>query len=277
MTLPLRWNWKRPGQLIPVFFLSLLSAPAQTVWQTAPISGIGGCYTCLTGSSCPMYNQAGLGWDNPGSLSFHHVAPFSLNQIGISGIGWQVESERGKIGTSIITHGLRGLRKSDLWFSFGTSLSPRITAGTGIHLWTSSVPGRAFYHPGFSCALGLQVRVTPQLIFGVHVLHPIHWSSQESGGIFVTQSLSSGMKYTFFNTATTYTEFQANPQRGLSIHQGLELFLPGGLKILAGFHTRPYTFSGGFSLHWKKWDIHITGRYVLSTGITPAISLTYAR
>ena len=174
MISPQKWNLKRPGLLIPVFFLCLIPVSAQLPWPKASVAACGGCFVARSGYTNAMYNQAGLGWISKNSISLQHSLPFIISGLGISSVSGQIQVGEGAFGAAFSTFGIRGLNTSSAWVSYGMKLHPGITAGMGIHLWNYSIPEQVIFHPGFSCALGIQARINEKLVIGGHLLHPVY-------------------------------------------------------------------------------------------------------
>ena len=154
MKLPLKWNLKRPGLLIPVFFLSMSPVSGQLSWRDSFVSAAGGCYVSRTGITSSRNNQAGLGWINQHSITTQHAQPYFLGELGIASLSMQVPVKQGGFGVTFSTFGLRGLRETSSWISYGMKLFPDIAAGIGIHLWNTSIRDDLVHHPGGKLCAG---------------------------------------------------------------------------------------------------------------------------
>jgi len=257
MIFPHKWMLKRPGYILPVFFLSLC-----TVYVTGQISvlettaaALGGVYVTRSGFMSASHNQAGLGWIDDHSISLQHCSPFM--KLGISSIAAQVKVQKGALGASISTFGITGLRQSSLWLSFGMKLSPDISAGLGMHFQTYSIPEKSFYHPGLGLALGIQGRINEHWVVGAHIQKMI---------------ISAGCSYSFFNTATWYSELHCRPGHPIQFGNGLEWKLHKILRLMIGINNQPFTWSAGLALDHHKWRVDLAFQYVTDTGIIPYTS-----
>lgn len=275
MNRPLLWLMLGPGLLIPVFFLSLNPVFGQGTFQEASVASGGGCYVSRTGFANAGANQAGLGWIIQASVSIHHSRPFLTRNLGISSLSLQVPAGEGAFGVSVSSFGIKGLHRSSAWVSYGIKLLPGVTAGIGIHGWTSSIPERIIYHPGIACALGIQVRINKQFILGGHVQYPGGWSSDYPGMHLPRMRITAGASYTFFSAATFHTDLHILPEEHIRISHGIELALKDRFAFLLGMHNHPY--SGSFGIHYslQKWIIEIAFEYMVDTGTTPSTSLSH--
>lgn len=266
MISPQKWMLKRPGILLPVFFLSLLqvSVAGQDLVREPAVAALGGCYVARTGFMAASQNQAGLAWNETHSLSLQHSRPFMA--LGLSVLAVQIKGQRGGWGAVGSTFGIAGLRWSSLWLSYGKNLSPVISAGLGMHIQTFSLPEKSFYHPGLDLALGLQARFSELWILGAHV---------ETKNSRQNMLLSAGCSYSIFGTATLYADLHLMPGRRIRLSGGLEWDLRHTFSILLGFTNQPVTWSAGLVFPHKKLVMQLAFQYVPEQGSIPHSSLHY--
>ena len=275
MISPHWWNLKRPGCFLPVFFLSFFAgiASGQVPVQEASVAATGGAFVARSGYSCALRNQAGLGWVKEHSVSLNHSLPFI--ELGISSVSLQANTEKGALGTIFSTYGIPGLRHSSLWLSYGMAISSRLSAGLGMHFWTFSTPEKKFFHPGISFGLGLQVKINEHWICGVHLLNPASWSDTSSDLPNRKMILSIGCSYSFFRTATIFLDLRMAPENRIQWANGIEWSLRKTICFMIGIHNQPYTWSGGFSVEYKQYEIQIALQYLTDTGTIPYASFHY--
>jgi len=278
MICPRRWMLKRPGWMIPVFFLLSAHAPlsSQDLWQEASTAALGGAFVSRAGDACAGLNQAGLGWREQHSLGLHHSRPYLLRELGQSSLSGQFLTGGGALGVLLSTRGISGLRQSSFWISYGMKLNQDITAGMGIHLWNSSLPDQVFYASGMGLALGIQARIQPHWTLGAHVLHPASWSALSLPGALPGMVLSAGVSFTFLESATLYSEIRAFHRLGIILVEGLEWHLNARALMRMGFSNKPTTFSWGISLHLRPWNIQFAFQYQSHSGMIPHTSLGHA-
>jgi hypothetical protein len=278
MIIPLRWMLKRPGWLIPVFFLSGIQplVSGQDIWPEASAAALGGAFVTRSGASCAGLNQAGLGRGDQHVLCLQHSRPYLLRELGQSSLSGNFIAGHGAVGLMLSTRGLKGLRQSSFWLSYGMKLHPDISAGLGIHFWNSSLAEELFYATGISFALGIQARIHPQWMVGVHVKYPASWSSLDLPFAFPRMVLAAGFSHTFLNSATIYSEVHITPRTGIRLVQGLEWHLSGRVSMSAGFSNLPNTFAWGISLLHSAWDIRFAFQYRTQSGTVPFTSLSHA-
>ncbi len=276
MVFPQLWMIKGPGFLLPVFFLSLFLGRlnGQIAGQEASVAALGGAFVSRSGYSSAIQNQAGLAWVDDHSVSLNHSRPYL--ELGISSIGLQVNTEKGALGTFFSSYGIPGLRQSSFWVSYGMTLTSVLSVGLGMHFWTYSLPEKMIHHPGISLALGLQARINDQWILGVHVLHPRVWENTVNDLSNLAMTISAGCSYSFFKTATIYAELHMAPGKRIQWASGIEWTIRRAIGFMLGIHSQPFTWSAGFTLVHKNYEMQIAFQYVTDTGTIPSTSIHYA-
>lgn len=278
MISPPLWILKRPGLLIPVFFL--LHSPAQVsgqfTWPETSSAALGGAYVTLAGYSCAGLNQAGLGASEQHTLSLQHSRPYLLRELGQSSLSGQFLTGNGAMGIHLSTQGIKGLRQTSLWFSYGLKLHPDVSAGMGIHLWNTSLAEQVLYASGLSFALGIRARIHQQWMLGAHVRHPLSWSSLTIPSASPGMTIAAGFSFTFLKSATIYSEVHIKSGIGIILVEGIEWHLSRGISLSLGFSDKPFTFSWGISLLHPHWNIQFAFQYRCNSGTVPFASLSHA-
>jgi hypothetical protein len=156
------------------------------------------------------------------------------------------------------------------------TLTSVLSAGVGIHFWTYSLPEKRIHHPGIGLALGLQARMNDQWILGVHVLHPRAWNDTSNGLPSLAMILSVGCSYSFFRTATMYSDLHMEPGKRIQWGSGIEWTLRNAIGLMLGIHNYPLTWSAGLTLLHQRCELQIAFQYVTDAGIIPSTSIYYA-
>ena len=267
MISPHLWKQKRPGFVLPVFFLCLFpgNGSGQTTVPESAVAALGRTFVCRSDYMSAGQNQAGLGWAESHSLSLQHSRPFL--ELGISMLASRLKIDQGALGLAFTTYGVTGLRQSSLWFSYGMRLSPQLSAGLGMRFQSSSIPEKSFYHPGLDLAMGIQLKISDQWVLGTHI-------ATEDYRQFIC--LSTGCAFTFFNSATVFAELHIRPGRRIQLSHGLEWAIRDGISLMTGISNLPLCWSGGLALRQSKWVIHLAFQYISQSGSIPYSSLHYA-
>lgn len=269
---------KRPGILIPVFFLSLftIQATCQSPWPETGSAALGGCYITGHGFSCAGQNQAGLGFIEHSSFTFQHCRPYLLKEIGISTLSAQFKSATGALGISMASRGIKGFRQTTMWLSYGMRLYPGISAGMGIHLWNSAIPEQFIYAPGISFALGLQISINDHWRLGGGLFHPTGWCGQPALSVQQSIAIETGFSYTFLDSGHLYSEIHIQPGKGLILCNGLDWTIHQHTIFRTGVSTKPFTFSWGISQEVRGWILEFSFQCRIDSGVAPFTSITHA-
>jgi hypothetical protein len=272
---PCRWDLKRPGMLIPVFFLFLATASGQFHAGEAVVAATGGSFSTRSGYSAVILNQAGLGRVRRPSVSLHHQQPFITGEVSVSSLIIQLPVSRGALGLNYSGCGIKGLFYSTAWISYGLELHPDVCAGAGIHIYNSGIPGQPFHQQGASCALGIQVRPGEELMLGAHVLHPVGWTSATVRDQMNEMTITTGFSYTFFQTATFYADLHIRSGYHMQTSFGLETGITGKIRLCLGMHHPPLSLACGVEVLHRSLSVQIAYQYILDTGNIPHATLAY--
>ena len=275
MIFPRKWIIRRPGFLIPVFFLSFFPMKGQVFRPDAISAGLGSCFVSRSGEASASLNQAGLGRIDQNSCALHHARPFITSGLDILSLSLQFALKNGGPGLSFSTLGVPGMRQTSAWLSYGLRLHTRLYAGVGINIMNTSIEDEAFYLLGAGFALGFQFLVNDELIFGAHLATPEAWSSGTRASGQQSLMITSGFSYLFYETARFHSEFRVRTGKALQWCNGMEIKISENLSLLLGLNNQPWSFSAGISLSHKRWLIALAGSYCMDTGTTPQTTLSY--
>jgi len=275
MNPPSWWYLKRPGMLIPVFFLSLISAQGQFHAGEASVAAAGESFATRSGFSSAMLNQAGLARIRRPAVALHHQQPFLTGEVSVSSLVFQLPVSPGAFGFNYSSWGIRGLRHSAAWISYGLDLRPDLSVGMGMHFHFSSIPGEPFHCWGASCALGIQFMVNDDLSLGAHVMHPAGWSNAMTDGRIQEMMITTGISYSFFQKAIFYADLHIRSGDFLQTGFGLETGITDHVRLCLGMHNVPLSLACGVEVQHHSWSIQIASQYVIDHGSIPHASLAY--
>ncbi len=278
---------KRPGLLLPVFFLSLLAADGQQNRPEEVASLAGGTFISSISYHSAWGNQAGLAPTDHFAICIRHCRPALQPDMGISSFGLRLpfrrnhkrngrqKGHRGGFGFSLTGCGIPGYRYTSGWFSCGAELHPSLAAGVGLHTWFGSVGGDLFHHPGAGCALGILFKATPSLTLAGHLYHPFHWQPDQPGIKRDPLSITAGVALRPFPETACHAEVKVDREKGLQFAGGMEMSPSEKIRMILAMEIHPLKLAIGTEVILTRWHILTGFEYQLSRGPTPVIQLNH--
>ena len=278
---------KRPGLILPVFFLSLLPANCQQILPEEVASLAGGTFISNTSHISAWGNQAGLATADRHAILVRHCRPALQPDMGISTLGLRLpfrrnlssndrqKGHRGGFGLSISGCGIPGYRFTSGWFSCGAELHPILAAGVGIHTWFGSVGQDFFHNPGIGCALGILVKATPSLILAGHLYHPFQWQTDQPGIQKKPLRITAGLSLRPFPESICHAEVKVDRDRGLQFTGGIEISPSEKIRLILAMESNPLNLAIGTEMILTRWQIMTGFEYQPDRGPTPVIQLNH--
>jgi len=266
---------KRPGWLIPVFFLSQFQLVAQELsFRDTETWALGGCYSCSPGMVPAMRNPATLPDMEYRSVFLNHGRLAACRELGITTIGLQLPAGQAGLGLCFSHLGIPGMQSNELKISCGLPLGKLLSAGLGIQFINTGISGEAFFSQGAGCSLGLRLKLTDHLELGSHFVLPRLWIKRSSE-LPSPLILTSGLCYSFFSTARLFLEVRSASLKAMQVGAGLEIELKNKVLLLLGIHHQPFGLAMGVRFRLVGFGIVLSSLYRPDTGIHPSSLLAY--
>ena len=235
---------------------------------------LGGCYSCSPGVAPAMRNPATLPGLDCASLFLNHGRLAACRDLGVSTLGLQLPAGQAGLGICLSHLGIQGMQSYELNISCGLPLGKLLSAGLGIQFTNTGISGEAFFSQNAGCSLGLRLKLTDQLELGSYLALPLLWN-RRSKALPKPILLSTGLCYSFFNTARLFMEVRAENQKTLQMGGGLEIELKQKTALLLGLHHRPFGLSMGIRFNMAGLPLVLSALYRPDTGIQPSSLLAY--
>ncbi len=272
---PYRWILKRPGFIIPVFFLSQIPAQCQFPGKECGVAALGSAYTVRSGFCMAMHNQASLGQFRGHSISVQHARPGLCADLGISMVSLQLATSHGALGAALSRYGISGVGFTSAWLAYGITLHEGWSAGVGMHFWNTSVREKWLNRPCLSFAAGIRACINDAVSIAAHVIHPAGWYSPGSQPKHHPMTITAGGRWEMMPSACSYLELEFTTGFPVRWKVGLEWVENRGIGLQIGFHSQPLTIACGTSFTFQRWNIQTAFTYCLDAGNTPYAALTY--
>ena len=272
----IEWILKRPGALIPVFFL-LACIPSFSQWlpPDGQSAGIAGCYTSLSGITSIEGNQAGMGWNEHPILALEYVMPFTVKELGYSSLSAVFPASHGSMGGKLISGGMQGYRDHSIWISYGLKIGSQCTAGIGIHTNVISTSGRFFHRIRSGCTGGIQLRISERFMIGGQVRYPVQYNSSGSPYSKLKSAVSLGASLEIHQGSYMHADMFLTEFNSYAFSAGFHSDIRDRLRFLAGFKTSPPGFTAGSGFRISGFELLFVSQLHLHYGISSFFSLSY--
>ncbi|MCF8347064.1 MAG: hypothetical protein K9G38_07615 [Bacteroidales bacterium] len=272
----IQWALKRPGIIIPVFFLSLFRmTTGQETFPGAGSLALGGISSLEEQVKQVSRNPA-----LPGSAKGHlfaagHARPFLLKEIGITTIEGVHPAFPGTVQWRISNYGLKGFRQFESLLGFGMLLTENLSAGVSFHYNNTVTKEQFSYLWTIGPGAGIHYRISPRTAMAVMVINPFTTGNHARYGPGFPAEISMGISRVIYENTTLFSEMTFLSNGLLIIKTGLSCIAPSGVTIRAGYHAHPHTFSFGAGIRSNQLLIDLSFAWSAVPGITPATMVTW--
>lgn len=272
----LRWALRRPGLMIPVFFLSFSAGMSgQTVRMDAGASVPGGICTVEQYIPGSPVNPALLGKIKARQFSLGHARPFVLKDLGITTVSLEHQAFPGTMQWKLSGYGIKGFRQNIISMGFGMMLTENLAAGIDFRFFNVSAEGRMFYLWALAPGAGLNLRILPGLTIGILLENPVSVNNYTRYGPGMPAELSLGMSGKIYNNTTLYAEITGSTSSPPVLRLGMDILTRPTAVIRAGYQSRIHTFSLGTGLRFGQLHINLAFSWSTLPGITPSTFITH--
>ena len=272
----IRWTLKRPGIIIQVFFLSLLTPGQAQDYITDPVSiSLGGCYSVSAESYTGIYNEAFLGIKQSNSFHFSHARPFVAKELGLSSLSAGFLLYPGMMQLGIQQFGIPGFQQINACLAYGMRLSNSLYAGIGFKYYNTSSVGHLTYLRSLGISGGLLVIPDSRTALAVHIINPVTINNYCEYGSVFPALITLGLKREIYKDSNIYTEMQYSTVSILRFKIAAEYAFVKNIILRAGYHFNPPEFSFGTGLSYDKMKLDMAFSYSMRIGVTPALKISY--
>ncbi len=272
----IQWALKRPGIIIPVFFLSLFRmTTGQEVCPGAGSLALGGISSLEEHVQQVSRNPALPGSAKGHLLAAGHVRPYLLKEIGITTIEGVHPAFPGTVQWKISNYGLKGFRQFESGLGFGMLLRENLSAGISFHYYNTVTKEQFNYLWTFGPGAGIHYRITSRTALAVLVKNPFSTGNHAHYGPGFPAEITMGISRVIYENTTLFSEMTLLSPGLLLMRTGLSCMIPSGVTIRAGYHAHPHTFSFGAGIRSNQLLIDLSFAWSAVPGITPATMITW--
>jgi hypothetical protein len=222
-------------------------------------------------------NQAGLGRVLRFGVGISHENRFGLSELSLNTVNLAIPFQFGTFGVTIQQLGFTDYSENKFGLAYGMKLSPKIHLGGQaeyylIHISEINTENKN----ALTIELGLQISMTDQLSFGVHVYNLTN--SKISGGFQEKPSmtLNLGLKYDFSKKVFAVLDIEKIIDLPTNLKAGIEYHPVEAFYFRGGLNSHEFHFTGGIGVQIKGLTLDLGFSHQTYLGYVSQIALSYS-
>ena len=259
---------------ILLFSIGLLTAANAQQLLTAQAQGMGGQSVFLQGESALFGNPAGLATMENWAAMAAFERRFLLADLDLLGAAAALPTRSGSFGLLVQRFGFEEFVQQKFALGYGRKLARHLLLGGQVDFWQTQID--EYGSTGtLSFELGLQARISEELVLGTHLINPAPVELAE--GEDLPTIVRAGAAYQPSKNVTAAFELEKDVDFPLRVKAGVEYRAAPILQLRAGFSSNPGVFHFGLGLHLPKGlRVDTAMRYHQTLGMTPTVGLGYS-
>jgi hypothetical protein len=228
-------------------------------------------YSCVASTDrwSAFHNQASMTFCNSFSAGLSAESRFMMTEMSTRALGVIIPGSHAPLG--IITTWYGNNQYSVITGGLGSAV--RITDGLSLgaqaDIITEHCAGRYRDFTHLTFETGLLARVTPGVMFGVHLFNPLARFND------LQSSLQTGITWSPDRNLLLAAEAVKSTGEPLSLHTGISWSLPGGVTLRTGYSSSPSCFAFGAGFLFGSLSVDTGFLINNTTGVTPSVSLLF--
>lgn len=246
--------------------------------QGARSSGLSGSSVTLFDVWSVFNNQAGLARVNSISAGLYYENRFLVKSLSAGSFAFALPTNNGTFGLSVYSFGTLGYRESKYGLAYGRSLGEKLNVGLQINYLSTVLPENYGKFSGVNAELGLQAKITDDLIIGAHIynLNRMKLPTLDEKIIeYVPTIFKLGLQYRISEKTIIASEVSKDIENKIIFRAGTEYSPNDILYLRIGIATNPSSYSFGFGYKMKSISLDISAAYHQILGFTPQIGFNW--
>jgi len=261
----------RSVEMVLILLLSSVVRAGDPVFSRFGAGEAAMAYSCVASTErwSVFHNQASMAFCSSFMAGVSVESRFMMTEMSTRALGVVVPGRHAPLGListwygndqySVITGGLAS----------AVRLTDGLSLGVQADIISEHCAGRYRDLTHLTFETGLLARISPGVMFGVHMFNPLaRFNNLQS-------SMQTGISWSPDKNLLFAAEAVMSSNEALSLHTGLSWNVPGAVILRTGYSTSPscFAFGAGFSFGAVSLD---TGFLINnSTGVTPSVSLLW--
>lgn len=246
--------------------------------QGARSSGMSGASVTLYDVWSVFNNQAGLARLNTITAGLYYENRFFVKSLSAGSFAFALPTNNGTFGLSVYSFGTLGYRESKYGLAYGRSLGEKLNVGIQLNYLSTVLPDNYGKFSGVNAELGLQAKLTDDLIIGAHIynLNRMKLPTLDEKIIeYVPTVFKLGLQYSISSKAIILSEVSKDIENKIIFRLGTEYSPNDILYLRMGIATNPSSYSFGFGYRMKSISLDISAAYHQVLGFTPQIGFNW--
>jgi hypothetical protein len=255
-----------------------------------PIGGrsaaMGNASVCLNDFWSVHNNQAGLATYQNIAAGLYFENRFAVKEMSFQSTAFVLPIQKGVFGINLSYFGNPNYNEKKVGLAYARTFSERFSAGLQLD-YLSTVLGDHYGEKHlFTFELGVQSKLTDELVIGAHLFNPIRTKVSEIGDERVPTIFKLGLAYSFTKEILFTLETEKDLDFKPAIRGGLEYLIHDAARVRIGYSTCPATadsenfsissmYTFGFGLKLKDFNLDFASSVHNTLGWSPQISIIY--
>ncbi len=231
---------------------------------------------CLSDVWASHNNQGSLGFIRQCEAGAFYESRFFLKELSQSGFACVVPVKKGTFGLSYTSMGYKLYREMKAGLSYGIALNEHISAGIAIDYLSTRIADVYGRSAALSGEIGLQAKLTKQLVFAAHVYNPYRARITDYARERIPTIYRFGLQYLFSKQVFITAEAEKTSGQPLNIKGGIEYMPAAAVYIRAGAASSPAQAAFGIGVKYQGFRIDLSSMYHTVLGLSPQVGLSYA-
>lgn len=231
-------------------------------------------------------NQAGLANYQNIAAGLYFENRFAVKEMSLQTAAFILPTQSGVFGVNLSYFGYQNYNEKKVGIAYARSFSEKFSAGLQLDYLSTAIGDQYGQKHMFTFELGIQSKLTNELVVGAHIFNPIRTKVSEIGDERIPTIFKLGIAYSFTKEILFTLETEKDLDFKPAIRGGLEYTIVEKAKVRIGYSTCPATtgsenfsissmYTFGFGLKLKDFNLDFASSVHQTLGWSPQIAIIY--
>ncbi len=261
-----------------ILFGLLKAGTAQTEWnvQGGRSAGMGLSSAAVIDFWSINNNQAGMAFYDKTAAGIYFENRFLIKEMGSQAGAFALKTRYGMLGATVGYSGDANYNTTKAGIAYARKFGTRFSAGIQLDYIGTTLGEEYGKRSNITFDAGIMVKISEQLIFGVHTFNPMHVKLSEYNNERIPTILNAGFGYTFSDKLLLTAEAFKNSEFPMEFRTGAEFKLSRIAYARIGLSTNPARYTFGFGLEMKNLTLDLSSSVHPQLGYSPQVSVQYS-